>query len=579
MAEKIIIKRMGQTMTQGTVGKWYIADGAAVEADQKVYELEYDKSTAPVQARTSGTLHHLVAEGASVPVGQPVGVILQPGETMDSVNLQTASQVAVAPTAPGGKAAPAPAAPASAPAAAGDADVIVIGGGPGGYVAANKLGMLGKSVILVERDRVGGTCLNRGCIPTKALLQCSEVYDHARHGDVWGVVANDMTVDPVKVDAFREKIVNGLVRGVESLLRARKVQTITGEASFTGPKTLEVKLAAGGTKTLTAENIIIATGSKNVAPPIPGLDGKNVVTSTEALHVSRLPESFVIIGGGVIGMELAVVYANLGVEVTVIEALPQLLNICDGEVSATCEQILSKKMDIFTSARVARIEDKGEKKVVYYTKDGKECAVEADLVLAALGRAPDTASLKLEKAGIKTEKTTIVVDDKLMTNVPGVYAIGDSNGIGMLAHVASAEGITVAEAICGKDAHINRDVVPSCIYCEPEIAQVGLTEEQVKASGRAYKVGKFPLRANGRSMIINQTQGFVKIIGDASTNEILGVHIIGPSATEMIGECAVAMKLEGCVEDIAQTIHAHPSVSESIMEAAESYLGGAIHSL
>ena len=224
-------------------------------------------------------------------------------------------------------------------------------------------------------------------------------------------------------------------------------------------------------------------------------------------------------------------------------------------------------------------EDKGEKKVVYYTKDGKECAVEADLVLAALGRAPDTASLKLEKAGIKTEKTTIVVDDKLMTNVPGVYAIGDSNGIGMLAHVASAEGITVAEAICGKDAHINRDVVPSCIYCEPEIALVGLTEEQVKASGRAYKVGKFPLRANGRSMIINQTQGFVKIIGDVSTNEILGVHIIGPSATEMIGECAVAMKLEGCVEDIAQTIHAHPSVSESIMEAAESYLGGAIHSL
>ncbi len=578
MAEKIIIKRMGQTMTEGTVGKWYIADGAAVEAGQNVYELEYDKSTAPVQARTSGTLHHLVPEGGSAPVGQPVGVILQAGETMDSVKLQTASQVAVAPTAPGAAKAAAPAAPA-APAVAGDADVIVIGGGPGGYVAANKLGMLGKSVILVERDRVGGTCLNRGCIPTKALLQCSEVYDHAKHGEVWGVVANDMTVDTAKVDAFREKIVNGLVRGVESLLRARKVKTITGEACFTGPKTLEVKKSDGTVQKLTAENIIIATGSKNVAPPIPGLDGKNVVTSTEALHVEKLPESFVIIGGGVIGMELAVVYANLGVKVTVIEALPQLLNICDGEVSATCEKILSAKMDIFTSARVARIEDKGEKKVVYYTKDGKECAVEADLVLAALGRAPDTASLKLDKAGIKVEKTTVVVDDKLMTNVPGVYAIGDANGIGMLAHVASAEGIIVAEAICGKEAHINRDVVPSCIYCEPEIAQVGLTEEQVKASGREYKVGKFPLRANGRSMIINQTQGFVKIIGDAKTNEILGVHIIGPTATEMIGECAVAMKLEGCVEDIAHTIHAHPSVSESIMEAAESYLGGAIHSL
>lgn len=575
MAEKIIIKRLGQTMTEGTVAKWFIAQGGHVEAGQDVYEMEYDKSTAPVQAHTSGTLHQLVAEGSAVPVGQCVALVLQEGETAESVDLAVAG-VAAAP-APMQASAPAPA-KAAAAAIKGDADVIVIGGGPGGYVCANKLGMLGKSVILVERDRVGGTCLNRGCIPTKALLQCCEVYDNARHGEVWGVVPGTVSVDLPRVDAFREKIVNGLVRGVEGLLKARKVKTVTGEAHFTGPKTLEVK-TADGVRTLTAEHIVIATGSKNVAPPIPGLDGKNVITSTEALHVDKLPASFVIIGGGVIGVELAVVYANFGVKVTVMEALDQLLNICDREVADTCQRILSKKMDIFTSARVSCVEDKGDKKVVRFVKDGKEQAVEADLVLAALGRAPDNESLQLDKAGIKMDRRAVATDAQLMTNVPGVYAIGDANGIGMLAHVASAEGVTVAEAICGADARINRTVVPSCIYCEPEIAQVGLTEAQVKESGRAYKVGKFPFRANGRSMIVNQTEGFVKIIGDAETNEILGVHIIGQFATEMIGECAMAMKLEGCVEDIARTIHAHPTVSESIMEAAESYLGGAIHSL
>ena len=573
MAEKIIIKRLGQTMTEATVGKWFIPDGARVEAGQDVYEMEYDKSTAAVQARTSGTLHHLVEEGATVPVGQPVALVLQEGESLDNVEL-TVRDVANAAAPMNTAAATAPAAPAQS----NDADIIIIGGGPGGYVCANKLGMLGKKVILIERDRVGGTCLNRGCIPTKALLQCSEVYHNAKHGELWGIVPGTVSVDPTRVDMFREKIVNGLVRGVEGLLKARKVETITGEASFTGPKTLEVR-TAGGVKTLRAENIVIATGSKNVAPPIPGLDGKNVVTSTEALHVETLPHEFVIIGGGVIGMELAVVYANLGVKVTVVEALDQLLNICDKDVADACQRILSKKMDIFTSARVSRVEDKADKKVVRFVKDGVEHSVEADLVLAALGRAPDTESLCLNKAGIKTERSAVVVDDQLMTNVPGVYAIGDANGIGMLAHVASAEGITVAEAICGEDAHIQRGIVPSCIYCEPEIAQVGMTEAQVKESGRPYKVGKFPLRANGRSMIVDQTEGFVKIIGDAKTNEILGVHIIGQFATEMIGECAVAMKLEGCVEDLAQTIHAHPTVSESIMEAAESYLGGAIHSL
>lgn len=568
MAEKVIIKRLGQTMTQGTVGRWFVPNGGHIEAGQDVYEMEYDKATANIQAKSAGTLRHLVPAGTAVPVGKPVGVILADGETMESVGF-------------GGSAAGTNAAPVTlaAPNANYDADVIVIGGGPGGYVCANKLGMLGKKVILVERDRVGGTCLNRGCIPTKALLQSAELYESVKNGAAMGVEVEGLKANLVQVDAFREKIVNGLVRGVESLLRARKVETVCGQASFVDAKT--VKVADGANeRTLTAENIVIATGSKTMNPPIPGLGGKNVLTSTEALHVTNLPGNVAIIGGGVIGMELAVVYANFGTKVTVIEALDKLVAIMDGEVSDECARLLKEKMDIRLPARVSSITDKGDKKVVTFIENGIEKQVEADWVLAALGRAPEFDGLGLENIGIKADrKRGIPVDENFMTAVPGVYAIGDSNGMGMLAHVASAEGITVAEHLCGHASGINMKVVPSCIYCEPEIASVGMTEEQVKAAGIPYKTGKFPFRANGRSMIVGQPVGFVKIIGHASTNEVLGVHIIGPHATEMIGECVAVMKLEGCVEDIAQTIHAHPSVSESIMEAAEQFMGGCIHSL
>ncbi len=571
MAQKVIIPRYGQTMTQGTVGKWFVADGGHVDAGQDVYELEYDKATANVQAKAAGTLRHLVKEGESAPVGKPVGVILADGETLESAGFGAAG--AAAPAAPA-----APAAAPAAPKAAYDADVLIIGGGPGGYVCANKLGMLGKKVILVERDRVGGTCLNRGCIPTKALLQSAELYESVKNGAAMGIEVEGLKANLPQVDAFREKIVNGLVRGVESLLRARKVQTVKGEASFVDAHTVLVK---GDTEQkLTAENIVIATGSKTKNPPIPGLDGANVLTSTEGLHVTNLPESVAILGGGVIGMELAVVYSNLGAKVTVLEALDKLVAIMDGEVSDECARLLKPKMDIRLSARVLSVGDKDGKKEVRFTYDGKEETLLADWVLAALGRGPEFDGLGLENIGLTADRRTgIAVNENFETAVPGVYAIGDANGIGMLAHVASAEGITVAEHICGHKSGINMNVVPSCIYCEPEMACVGLTEEQVKEKGLPYKTGKFPFRANGRSMIVGQPVGFVKIIGHAETNEVLGVHIIGPHATELIGECAAVMKLEGCVEDIAQTIHAHPTVSESIMEAAEQYLGGCIHSL
>lgn len=459
-------------------------------------------------------------------------------------------------------------------------EIIVIGGGPGGYVCALKAAMRGARVILIERDNVGGTCLNRGCIPTKALLQSSELYEHIKEGSKIGINAAEVSIDFDKVDANRNKIVTSLVRGIEGLLKARGVELIRGEAAFIGPKTLEVKCTDGMIKELSAENIVIAAGSRSATPPIPGINGAKVITSTEALDVRSLPASIAIIGGGVIGMEIGAVYAAFGVKVVVIEALPRILPNMDEEISAAYTSIAKRKMEIHTFARVSAIEDADDgHKIVRYTENEQEKVADVDIVLVAVGRTPDTASLHLDKAGITMERAKVVVDDNFETNVPGVYCIGDANAKVMLAHVASAQGVAVAEHLTGHKPEIAQDIIPSCIYTDPEIASVGLTEQQAKDAGIEYKFGKFSLRANGRSLIVDRPNGFVKIIGDAATNKVLGVHIIGPFATEMIAECAAVMKFGGRVEDIAHTIHAHPTVGESIMEAAEKYLGGAIHSL
>lgn len=468
----------------------------------------------------------------------------------------------------------------SKPASLQDADVIVIGGGPGGYVAALLLGMLGASVIVVERDRVGGTCLNRGCIPTKALLQSAELFEQLKSGARMGVEADNVRLNLAGVDAYQSQVVQTLVKGVEGLLKARKVELIQGEACFDGPKSLRVRLSDGGERRLSAPNIIIATGSKPSSPPIPGLDGLGVIDSTQALNVMDRPDSMVIIGGGVIGMELGAVYAAFGTKITVIEALDTILPNMDREIAKEYTRIAKRKITIHTGARVSGVADgpDAQKRVEFFKAD-QALEVTADRVLVAIGRSPDTSALGLEKAGIAAERGAVLVDENFSTNVSGVYCIGDANGKLMLAHAASAQGITVADRIMGKEPEISLSIVPSCIYTDPEIAAVGLTEEQVKERGIPYKVGRFTFRANGRSLILGKNQGFVKIIGSTAHNEVLGVHIIGPHATELIGECAMVMQLEGCVEDIAHTIHAHPTVGESIMEAAEAYLGGAIHSL
>jgi dihydrolipoamide dehydrogenase len=458
-----------------------------------------------------------------------------------------------------------------------NAETVVIGGGPGGYVAALKLAQMGVKTVLVERDKVGGTCLNRGCIPTKALLMSAEVVQTVRDAARMGVAVGDVKIDLSMMNSRKDQVVGMLVSGVEHLLKKRGVETIAGTASFTGPKTLRVDLAGGGVKEISAKNIIIASGSESAKIPIGGIDGKNVITSTEALDISNLPESLAVIGGGVIGMEIGSIYADLGAKVTVLEALPRILPGMDEEISRALHGIAQEKMDIYTQAKVSGIGDHAGRKKVSYTRDGEEKEVLADQVLVCVGRTPNTRALNLEAAGIESERGRICVDGGFKTNVDGVYAIGDVNGKVLLAHAASAQGIFVAETIAGRRPEMDVKTVPNCIYTKPEIASVGLTEEEAKKQKKDIKVSAFPFKANGKALAMGEPEGFVKIVADSKYGEVLGVHMIGPRATDMIAEAVLAIRMECTAAELAGTIHAHPTLSEAVMEAAEGILGSPIH--
>jgi len=557
LAKNIVIQRMGQTMKEGTIVKWLKKDGEKVVKGEPLYDLEYDKDAVTVESPDEGILNIVVKEGETLPVSTTIARILSRNETA----------VASADV------------PEKKPAVSrkDDADAIVIGAGPGGYVAAIKLALLGKKTVLVEKDKVGGICLNEGCIPTKALLMSAETLDIVKNSAGMGIGVTGYRIQPEVINKRKNQVVDTLVNGVKYLLKKRGVETIVGAASFTGPRTLRIELADGREKELSAEHIIIAAGSRSAKIPIEGIDGNNVVFSTEVLDVTALPKSMVVIGGGVIGMEIGSIYADFGVKITILEALPNILPCMDEEVSKTFRGIVERKMSVCTDAKVIRISDVKAQKKITYMYNGKQCEEIADKVLVAVGRSPETESLNLDAAGIKTERGWICVDDGHMTNVEGVYAIGDVNGEVLLAHAASAQGIAVAEKIAGHASSMNLKIVPNCIYTKPEIAAVGMTEKQAKEKGIAYKVGKFPFQANGKALAMGEPEGFVKIIADEKYGEILGVHIIGPRATDMISEAALAMRLECTASELAGTIHAHPTLTEAVMEAAESILGEAIH--
>jgi dihydrolipoamide dehydrogenase len=464
-------------------------------------------------------------------------------------------------------------------------DVIIIGSGPGGYVCAIKAAQLGLKVAVIEkRETFGGTCLNIGCIPSKALLHASEVFAHANHGmDSLGVETGKPTLNLEKMMAHKDATVKSNVEGVAFLFKKNKIDSFLGHGKVLGEGKASVTDEDGKVTELEAKNIVIATGS-DVAG-IPGvdvdIDEKVIVSSTGAIALDKVPEHIVVVGGGVIGLEMGSVWGRLGAKVTVVEYLDKLLGGMDGEVSKQFQRILSKQgMDIKVGAKVTGVKkgDKGAKVSFEPVKGGDSETIDADIVLIATGRKPFTEGLGLEDAGVVLDdRGRVRTDHHYQTNVPGVYAIGDVIVGPMLAHKAEDEGVALAEIMAGQAGHVNYDVIPGVVYTQPEVASVGKTEEELKADSIKYKSGKFPFSANGRARAMEASDGFVKVLADAETDRVLGVHIIGFGAGEMIHEAAVLMEFGGSSEDLGRTCHAHPTMSEAVKEAALATFAKPLH--
>lgn len=461
-------------------------------------------------------------------------------------------------------------------------DVAVIGSGPGGYVAALRAAQHGASVACIERDAIGGVCLNEGCIPTKALLRSAEVYALVRDAGTFGVLAGTPTIDWPAMQARKERVVQQMVGGVTLLLQRAGVEVIHGTATLSSPTTIAVELA-DGRDTLVAERIIVATGARPMAVPIPGLDGPAVLTHREALALAALPASLCILGGGVIGCEFASLYRALGVEVTVIEMLPRLLPLLDGAIGEGVAWSLAQRgVTVCTGTRVTGITSgAGGARVTLETPAGEQ-HVEAQWVLSALGRRPNVEGLGLEALGIQPTRQGIQTDHRMRTAVPGLYAIGDVAAEGaMLAHVASHQGIVAAEDALGGGAPgavgMDYRAVPSCVFTLPEAASVGLTEEEARAAGYAVQVGVFAFPNNGKAVALGETEGFCKVVAEAEHGAVLGVHIVGPHASDLVLEGTLAIGLEATLDELERTIHPHPTLGEAIAEAALAARGRALH--
>jgi len=456
-------------------------------------------------------------------------------------------------------------------------EVVVIGGGPGGYVAAIRLGQLGKDTVLVERENLGGVCLNIGCIPSKALIRVAKLKNRMEAAKQIGLEVGSIGVDMAKLQTWKESVVSRLVSGVEYLCKSNHVRIIKGDAKFTGPNTIEVKSAAA-TETIEAKNTIIATGTRPVEIPGFKFDGTTVVTTTEMLTLRQVPKNLVVVGAGVSGLEMATMYAQLGSKVTVIELLDQLLPgvVMDVEIVKVVERAF-RKLGIEYHVK-SRAKEYREGKVFATLEDGKDVTFPCDKVLVSVGRRPNSDQLGLEKAGVKTgQQGWIQVNKKLQTNVTGIYAIGDVIGPPLFAHKASKDGVVAAEVIAGMNSEADYRGIAWAIFTDPEIASVGLTEDQAKEKGYAPIVGKFPFTALGRALLAGESEGFVKIVADKESELVLGVHIIGPEASDMISEAALAVEMGATLEDVGFTIHPHPTLPEAIMEAAEAAKGKAIH--
>jgi dihydrolipoamide dehydrogenase len=458
-------------------------------------------------------------------------------------------------------------------------EAVVVGSGPGGYVSAIRAAQLGQRVAVVEADRPGGICLNWGCIPTKALLRNAEVLQLFHRAAEFGVTLENLRADYAVAHARSRQVADRMSKGVEFLFRKNRIALVPGRGTLLEPGAVEVRAPDGGTRTLEARAVVLATGAAPKSLPGVRLDGTRVISSDEALRLTRLPPSVVVIGAGAVGVEFADVFASYGVQVAIVEALPRLLPLEDEEISRLLARSFAKrKIDVRAGARVQAVRAAKDGVAVEIEHEGQAARLEAAMVLMAVGRGANSAGLGLDRLGVAVERGFVKVSPRMETSVPGVYAIGDLAGPPLLAHKASAEGVVAAEALAG---HAGRPVeygtIPSCTYCHPQVASLGLTEAQASADGRAVKVGRYLFLANGKAQALGEPEGLVKIVAAADTGEILGVHILGAEATELIAELGLGKTLEATVEEVGHTIHAHPTMAEAVMEAALDAMGEAIH--
>jgi len=578
MAIEVVIPMLGITVEKGKILKWMKSEGDFVKKGEPIFEVETDKVVTEVESPGTGILKKiLVQENVEVPVLTLVGVITDRGEKLPEKYRTAGARVSLplkpsaVPTTPP----PAPATPGK-PSEEGYYDVAILGAGPGGYVAAIRAAQMGARVLLIEKSEMGGTCLNRGCIPTKSFLSDVKIYKKVKESDLY-INGSKVSINLKKMLSRKNKVVETMKRGISLILESQKVKLVRGVGKFIDFKTIEVS-SNGKVETHNARNMIIATGSQVASLPALKIDRKKILSSDDVVNLKEIPKEIVIIGGGVIGVEFGAIFNGLGSKVTILEMLPQIISTEDEEVIRGLNLLLGKQgITILTQTKVLGATS-GKKGVeITVDREGKQEKILGEKILMAVGRAPYTGGLHLDKIGVQMEGRFIRVNSKMETNVDGVYAIGDVTGKMMLAHAASAEGIVAVENMMGKAREIDYHRVPSCIYTFPEVASVGLKESEAKQKGYDIQVGKFPYLNSGKALVMGESEGFVKIVAEKELGQILGVHILGEHATDLIGECLLAMNVEASIEDLGEVIKGHPTLSEAVMEAALDWQKRAIH--